>query len=557
MPETTRPAPATGDGASLAHDQDLPIHLLFDRQCAAGPQRVAVRDPHRELTYAQLSTRADRLAAVLRQACPVPGRRIGLHLNRGTEVVVAMLAVLRAGHTYVPLDPGYPAERLLFTARDTDLSLVVSDQPVPEALRGIQVVRVDAGPWADGPAPADHASVDDPGLPAYIIHTSGSTGVPKGVVVPHRNVVALVRACRRRFALDRDDVWTLFHSYAFDFSVWEIWGALLTGGTLVVVPKDVASSPLETLDLLARERVTVFNVVPSVFRYLARLAALRPDTAFTLRYVVFGGESVDVRDVRAWRSAYGRSTRFVNTYGITETTVFVTTRPFTDEELDRPAGAPGEAGFALDLGTPLDGWRMRVVGDDGADIRPGETGEILVAGAGVASGYHDRPQATAERFPLLPAPDGRERRHYRSGDLARMLSDGTLCYAGRADDQVKINGFRIELGEVETQLRGTPGVRDLVVVRTFSQLDEPVLTAFYTVAHDAHTSLAPEGTDGAREGQPVANTGGTPHDLAAHARRVLPAHLVPSRFVPLTALPVNQSGKTDRRALSQWSPQGR
>ncbi|MFD0385389.1 AMP-binding protein [Streptomyces stramineus] len=199
--------------------------------------------------------------------------------------------------------------------------------------------------------------------------------------------------------------------------------------------------------------------------------------------------------------------------------------------------------FALDIGEPLDGWELRVVGEDGAPVRPGETGEILVAGSGVALGYLHRPELTAQRFPLLAHPGGAPRRHYRSGDLARLLPDGTFCYAGRADDQVKINGFRIELGEVEARLRSAPGVRELVAVRTVSRIGEPMLTAFYTTPDTAPPA---DGGHGDRE---------QAERLTAHARQVLPAHMVPGRFVRLGELPVNPSGKTDRKALSAWPGQ--
>ncbi|MFI9271987.1 amino acid adenylation domain-containing protein [Kitasatospora sp. NPDC052896] len=526
-----------------------PLHELFDVQAAQVPDRVAVSDADGSLTYTQLALRSAWLAAELHDRLPQPGARIGLHLDRGVDVVVAMLAVLRSGHTYVPLDPGYPAERLLFTARDAELSLVISDQPVPAELARLPLVRLDDLEQPPAPVRAPQLAVD-PDAPAYVIYTSGSTGRPKGVQVPHRNVAALVSACVQRYELSHQDVWTLFHSYSFDFSVWEIWGALLTGGTLVVVPQQVAASPRAMLELLHREGITVLNVVPSVFRHLTRAARRAGSTPPALRYVIFGGESVDIRDPRAWRALAPRRTRFVNTYGITEATVFVTYRLFTEEELDRAPEAPGGSAFALDIGEPLAGWEVLVVGEDGAPIGPGEVGEILVAGCGVALGYLHRPELTAERFPDLPAPGGGSRRYYRSGDLARLLPDGMFCYAGRADDQVKINGFRIELGEVTARLQDAPGVRELEVVRTVSRIGEPMLTAFYTTPDAA----PPTGTPTA--GSPTAGTSPTEQEhaeqLAAHARQVLPAHLVPARFVRLTELPANPSGKTDRKALSAW-----
>ncbi|MBT2382948.1 amino acid adenylation domain-containing protein [Streptomyces sp. ISL-11] len=516
----------------MTHPPAVPalLHHLFDAQAARVPDRTALRDEHGSLTYAETARRAGRLAARLHALLPAGAGRVGLHLRRGTDTVVAMLAVLKSGHAYVPLDPAYPAERLEFMAGDAALSLVVSDRELPAGLAGLPVVRLDEPDPVDLPDPAP-ATGTDPAAPAYVIYTSGSTGRPKGVQVPHRNVLALVRACDSRYALGADDVWTMFHSASFDFSVWEVWGALAHGATLVVVPEEAARSPRETLDLLVRERVTVFNVVPSVFRHLVR--AVRPGTtpAPALRYVIFGGESIDVADVRAWRRAFGTDTRFVNTYGITEATVLVTSRPLTDAELDGDPSTDAASGFALDLGEPLEGWELRVLDEDGEPVRPGGTGEIHVAGSGVALGYLGRPDLTAERFVERSVASGPPRRYYRSGDLARLLPGGVLCYAGRADDQVKINGFRIELGEVEAALRGLPGVRDLVVVKTVSRVGEPMMTACWTAA---------EGVD--------------PDEAAARLRAAalarLPRHLVPGRFVRLPELPLGPSGKTDRRALA-------
>ncbi|MGW7002445.1 amino acid adenylation domain-containing protein [Streptomyces sp. NPDC054933] len=506
------------------------IHGLFDEQAARTPDRTALRDARESLTYAETRRRADALAARLHQHCPQPGARIGLRLDRGVQTVVAMLAVLKCGHAYVPLDPAYPADRLRFMAQDAAVSLVLTDRETAAEPADVPTLLLSVPSAAPARAP-DPAVVPD--APAYLLYTSGSSGQPKGVLVPHRNVLALVRACGHRYQLTENDVWTAFHSYAFDLSVWEIWGALLTGGTLVLVPREVAASPRATLDLLIRERVTVFSVVPSVFRHLVRAAAARVGEGPAPRYVIFGGESIDVRDIRTWRRAFGSASRFVNTYGLTEATVFTTHRPLTDEELD---GGPDPAGSVLlaDIGEPLDGWRLAVLNEDGEPIRPGEIGEIHVAGDGLAVGYPYRPQLTADRFPLLSLGGRPAQRYHRTGDLARMRPDGSLCYAGRVADEVKTNGPRFGLGEVESVLRQAPGVRELVVVRTLSGVGEPMTTAFYTVRSSAQVDLG--------------------RRLSAHARVALPPHMVPRRFVRLPELPIDPSGRTDRTALAAWQP---
>ncbi|GHB32006.1 hypothetical protein GCM10010377_22830 [Streptomyces viridiviolaceus] len=502
------------------------MYCLFSGRAAAHPDNVAVRDDRTSLTYRELACRVDVLAAALREHCVEPGARIGLFLGRTVDVVTAVLAVTAAGHTYVPLDPAYPPERVRFMAADSRVEAVLSDRDVPEEVAFAAPLRLDEVDWSRQ-VPRQPAADVDPEAVAYVIYTSGSTGRPKGVEISRRSVVAMVQAMSRRYDFTDRDVWTLVHSSSFDFSVWEMWGALATGGTLVVVPSDTVLSPRASAELLARERVTVMNIVPSVFRYLAAAARELPDPPVTVRRIVFGGEAVDVGDIRSWRRSVSTDCAFTNTYGITETTVFVSTRDLTDDELDTETD---DREFATALGEPLDGWEIHVLDEDGRPVATGGTGEIWVAGEGVAIGYTGRPELTAERFRGLSLRDGAPVRCYRSGDLAVKNGDGTLCYAGRADDQVKINGFRIEPGEIESVLRQIPGVRDLAVVRVRSRIGSDVLIAYYAT-----------------------HTGSAPHELAEQARALLPRHMTPSRFVQLEALPLTVSGKTDRQALAARS----
>ncbi|MFD2420327.1 amino acid adenylation domain-containing protein [Amycolatopsis pigmentata] len=480
------------------------------------PDRVAVRDRDRSLTYRQLADRATSLAARLRADHPTPGARVGLYLNRTVDLVTAVVATTVAGHAYVPLDPAYPEARLRFTVDDSGIAAVITDQDTTALGTALKTIRLDEEGFADEPPPAPDDLPDD--VAAYVIYTSGSTGRPKGVEVRQRNVVALVTALTEMFDHTADDVWTLFHSYCFDFSVWEIWGALITGGTLVVVPAEVAISPEAILSLLTTHRVTVLNVVPSVFRHLA--AALRrvPAPPGDVRRVIFGGEAIDLGDIRAWRAATGSGCEFVNGYGVTEATVFATMRTLSAFELDAPGD---DHEFARELGTPLRGWDVRVRSEDGTDVPVGATGEIWVGGAGVATGYVNRPELTADRF----LGDGG---FYRTGDLAIRRPGDVFHYAGRADDQVKLNGYRIELGEIESVLRRLPGIRDIVVVRGVSRIGVAQLVAYYVVD----------------PAQPDP-------DLAGYARAQLPRYMVPARFVRQSELPLTPSGKTDRRALAE------
>ncbi len=458
---------------------------VFSEVCAKRPDRVAVTAAGRELTYAELDAASDRLASSLVARGVRRGDLVGLKTGRTVETPAAILGILKAGAAYVPLDPAYPEDRLRMMIEDAGLEIVVDSIPSD----GEETVDVSIGP-------------DDP---AYVIYTSGSTGRPKGCVVTHGNVLALLEAALPLFDVGADDRWTLFHSVSFDFSVWELWGALATGATAVMVPDDAARSPADFLDLLAAERVTVLNQVPSVFRYLARAheAAGRPPLA--LRYVVFGGEGVDLDVVASF--APGRRPAMVNMYGITETTVHVTYKSLGAEEA-----------VASPIGRPLPHLAVSLRDGDGKPVPPGAPGEMWISGAGVAAGYLNRPELTAERFVTV---DGR--RHYRSGDLARLLPDGELEYLGRADRQLKLRGFRIEPGEIEAVLRAHDGVQDAAVTVTTTRAGAQFLEA----------RIVPAVPDG----------------LRAHAAAALPAHMVPDRYRAVPELPRTPSGKLDRTAL--------
>ncbi|HEV2844548.1 MAG TPA: amino acid adenylation domain-containing protein, partial [Thermoanaerobaculia bacterium] len=402
------------------------LHHCFALQAARSPEAVAVVCDGERLSYGDLDRRANQIANHLIGLGVVPGDLVGLRLERSPRMVAAVLGVLKAGAAYVPLDPAYPAERLAFMIEDSGATAILDE----EALAGI------AGDASDPQAPvsAEH--------PAYVIYTSGSTGRPKGVVVRHGNATRLFSASDRWFGFGPEDVWTLFHSYAFDFSVWEIWGALLYGGRLVVVPYWVSRSPEAFYELLRDERVTVLNQTPSAFQQLTQVA----ETDLALRYVIFGGEALKPASLAPWFERHGdERPRLINMYGITETTVHVTYRPVGKADTVSAVGCP-----IPDLGAYLL--------DQALNLVPvGVPGEIFVGGAGLALGYLNRPELTAERF--VPNPFGEPgSRLYRSGDLARRLPDGDLEYLGRIYHQLKIRGFRIELGEIESALARHPAV---------------------------------------------------------------------------------------------------
>jgi amino acid adenylation domain-containing protein/non-ribosomal peptide synthase protein (TIGR01720 family) len=516
LPGTKFAAPVA---EALLHAPSL--REAFAAVAARFPDRIAVADGDVRLTYAELAGRAAPLAHRLRAAGVVPGQPVGICLERSADLIAAMLAVVAAGGAYLPLDPAYPAERLAFLVRDSGARVVISAADLAGRLpAGPVVIHVDdeAGEMVTAlPAPAS-----DPDDIAYVIYTSGSTGTPKGVAVTNRNVLRLFSATDPWFRFDERDVWTLFHSFAFDFSVWEIWGALLHGGTLVVVPWLVSRDPDAFLGLLERERVTVLNQTPSAFAQLIAADAARPALAdLALRTVVFGGETLEPAMLAGWIERRGdRAPELINMYGITETTVHVTYRPIRRADI--------AAGSRSVIGRPIPDLTIEILDQHGHPVPQGAIGEICVGGAGVARGYLNRPDLTAERFVEVPADTGTIRL-YRSGDLARRLADGDIEYCGRRDHQVKVRGFRIETGEIEAALARHPAIAQALV-------------------------LAPQGPGGRRlvawlAVRPAPATRPDADNLRDFLRDRLPVHMVPEAFVLMDAFPLTVNGKIDRTAL--------
>jgi amino acid adenylation domain-containing protein/non-ribosomal peptide synthase protein (TIGR01720 family) len=500
------------------------IHEAFRSQAQETPDAIAVQCDDQALTYRELDERSASVALNLRGLGISDGDLVGVCLDKGIDLVVAILGTLKAGAAYVPLDPSYPESRLSFILEDTGAKVVVTgpgqERRLPQT--DAAVVQIDRLLALSGTreteAPSSSGSVQSL---AYVIYTSGSTGAPKGVLVTHANVLRLFSATDEWFGFGSSDVWTLYHSYAFDFSVWEIWGALLYGGRLVVVPYWVSRSPQAFHDLLVREQVTVLNQTPSAFKQLIQVDAEMPGSPVnSLRWVVFGGEALDLESLRPWVDRHGDCRpKLVNMYGITETTVHVTFRPIRRSDI--------QAGLGSVIGVPIPDLRVYVL-DRSRQICPiGVPGEIFVGGAGVARGYLNRPELTAERFIDQLGELSASGRFYKSGDLARVMPDGDLEYLGRADDQVKINGFRIELGEIEHNLKASPLVADCVVVAR-SDHDHRRLVAYVIAA-----AARPIDIDA----------------LRVFVAGRLPPHCIPAMFVEIAEFPLTRNGKIDRDAL--------
>ncbi len=514
---------------------------LVAARAAACPDAVAVVCGDAVLSYGELDVRAARLARVLAGRGAGPESVVAVVMDRGPELVMVLLAVLRAGAAYLPVDPGYPAGRVAFMVADAAPVLVVATAAGAAALPGSvlaagAVLVVDepavpvavAGRAGDLPGGSGRAGVLRPGHLAYVIYTSGSTGVPKGVGVPHRGVVSLLGVLAGRFGLGAGDVWSWFHSFAFDFSVWEVWGALVSGGRLVVVPGEVSRSPAEFAGLLARQRVSVLSQTPSAFYSLvqAQAGAGGAGRGLALRLVVSGGEALEVRRLQPWFARHGGGGPVVvNMYGITETTVHVTCQ-LLDEGV-----AAGLAGGSP-IGRGIAGLRVFVLDGWLGPVPAGVAGEMYVAGAGLARGYLGRAGLSAERFVACPFGVAGERM-YRTGDLARWTPDGVLVFAGRADEQVKIRGFRIEPGEVEAVLAACPGVARAVVTVREDVPGDRRLAGYLVPATAGDDTAAGQLADAARE----------------HAAARLPQYMVPAAIVVLDALPLTPNGKLDRAAL--------
>ena len=503
---------------------EVTLPELFEAQAARTPDAPAVTFAGTQVSYAELNARANRLARYLVSLGAGPERLIAVAVPRSPELIVAVLAVLKAGAAYVPLDPAYPADRIAFMLADACpvavLTTVLAGRGLPG---GTTKVALDdpatvaaVSDLADGDlADDERLAVLMPAHTAYVIYTSGSTGHPKGVVVQHRNVTRLVTMTSGWIDAGPADVWTLFHSCAFDFSVWEMWGALTTGGRLVIVPYLVARSTAEFRDLLAAEQITVLSQTPAAFYQLTD--SWGDGTGLAVRYVIFGGEALDCARAARWARAVRDAPVLVNMYGITETTVHV-----TGHVVDITGQGPASV-----IGTPIPDLRVSVLDENMQPVPPGVAGEMYVAGAGLARGYLGRAGLTAERFVACPAGTAGERM-YRTGDLARWNTAGELEYLGRTDDQVKVRGFRIEPGEIEAVLAAQPGVAQAaVVVREDRSGDQRL--AGYVV--------------------PAAGTVLDPAALRDAAGQVLPGYMVPAAIVVLPVLPLTVNGKLDRRAL--------
>jgi natural product biosynthesis luciferase-like monooxygenase protein/amino acid adenylation domain-containing protein len=502
------------------------LHHLFAAQARRTPSSIALSFEDEHLTYHELDGRANQLAHYLLPHLQRGEEVVGVCMERSMEMVVSLLAVLKAGAAYLPLDPEYPVERLQWMMEDAGVRVVLSGGEASGRIReacgdNLRVIDVGREEIRQESEEEVRREVSGEQL-AYVIYTSGSTGKPKGVAVSHGNVSRLFEATRSWFNFCEKDTWTLYHSFAFDFSVWEIWGALLFGGRLVIVPYWVSRSPAAFYELLCDEQVTVLNQIPTAFYQLVEKDEAASDAwSLALRLVIFGGEALDLRRLKPWTERHGDAApQLVNMYGITETTVHVTYRPLTAKDIYAASGSM--------IGGPIRDLRVHVLDEHLEPVPTGVAGQMYVGGAGVARGYLNRPDLTAERFIPDPFAGFAGARLYQTGDLVRRLADGDMEYLGRIDQQVKIRGFRIELGEIESALAQHEGVRQSAVVALDDGPTGKHLVAYLIAKREPAPSTS---------------------ELHGFLKERLPFHMIPSAFIFLDALPLTASGKLNRRAL--------
>ncbi|MCO4850613.1 non-ribosomal peptide synthetase [Bacillus vallismortis] len=493
------------------------ISQLFEQQAARTPKASALVIGDKTLTYQELDEWSNGIAHTLRSRGVKPDTPVGIMMPRSFSMIAAILGVWKAGGCYVPIDPEYPSERKRYILSDSGTKLLMTvneaDWRADDDFEGEILTAEDTEAYDKSPLP----QVSSAHHLAYIIYTSGTTGRPKGVMVEHRNVISLLKHQNLPFEFGHEDVWTFFHSYCFDFSVWEMFGALLNGSTLVVVSKETARDPQAFRLLLKKERVTVLNQTPTAFYGLMHEDRNHSDR-LNIRYVIFGGEALQPGMLQSWNEKYPH-TELINMYGITETTVHVTVKKLSASDI---------AANRSNIGRPLSTLQAYVM-DAHMNLQPiGVPGELYIGGEGVARGYLNRDELTADRFvpnPYLPGD-----RLYRTGDLAKRLSNGELEYVGRIDDQVKVRGHRIELGEIQAALLQHPIIKEAAVI---TRTDEQGQTAVYAYM--------------VTKDQQAANIS----DIRASLKNMLPDFMLPARLIQIDSIPLTVNGKLDQKALPE------
>ncbi|KZN68928.1 non-ribosomal peptide synthetase [Pseudoalteromonas luteoviolacea] len=500
------------------------IVSLFEQQVDKFSNRIALTDTESTLSYAQLSQRVDKLAGGLQAHGLMPEQLVPVSLSRGVDMVVTLLAILKAGGAYVPIDPNYPVERIEYIVSDVGSDLLVCDRHTQGLFAHFEVACVSVESLLSMPSHPPFQPIPiRPQQLAYMIYTSGTTGKPKGVQIEHRHVVRLLHPEPSLFDFNEQDVWTMFHSFCFDFSVWEMYGALLFGGKLVMVKQDVYKDTTAFAQLLLSEQVTVLNQTPSAFYVLQScIQTLLSQSAISpaVRYVIFGGEALQPNKVKPW-NAMLPNCQLINMYGITETTVHVTFKRLNQEDL-----ALGSS----NIGQPIPTTTCYVLDSNQQLLPQGAIGELYVGGEGVGRGYWQRPELNSARFFEASLSAQHRERLYRSGDLVRMLPNGEMTYVGRIDDQVKVRGYRIELGEIENQLRRHDWIQEAVVLLNTKAQQGATIEAFVTEQQSAQFQNMTQ-------------------EIKQFLKTTLPDFMLPRSVTRVAKIPLTGNGKVDKQQL--------
>ena len=500
--------------SSAFYPENMTINKLFEEQCLKTPDHTALVFEGREITYGELNGKANSIAAALHSKGILPDDIVAVCAAPSIELIAGILGILKAGGAYLPMDPDFPDDRISFMFEDSRAKAMLTQNIYRDRFASFtdcMILDEDSHFRED---PVNPVQVHGPQNLAYIIYTSGSTGKPKGVMIEHRNVVRLLFNSKFQFQFSGQDIWTLFHSACFDFSVWEMYGALLYGGKLIIIKKQTAKDTREFLKVLIREKVTVLNQTPAAFNNLILEEKSLEEHSLCLRYVVFGGDALRPAQLKSFHEQYPEA-KLINMYGITETTVHVTYKEIGDEEISRGVSNIGKAIPTLNT----------FVVDRKMNLVPiGVPGELCVTGAGVGRGYLNNQELTAAKF--CADPFSGHNRMYRSGDLAKVTADGDLEYLGRIDNQIKIRGYRIELGEIVSDILMHPQIKEALVITRTNQYEEKQLYAYFT--SDSEIEF---------------------NNIKEFLERSLPQYMIPSFFIRVEKMPLNRNGKIDRDAL--------
>ena len=500
------------------------IHNFIEEHAKCNPNHIAVKCGEEKISYEELNNKANQIAAFLKKNGVASNTLVGVCLEKSVNMIVTLLGILKAGGAYVPIDPSYPKERINYIVNDSKVKIIVTTEKSSEkiAVSNIKKIYLDLQLKEiikESTENFNNMVYQAKDQLAYVIFTSGSTGKPKGVLVTHKNVVRLMIETQKWYGFNEKDIWTMYHSYSFDFSVWEIWGSLIFGGTLVVVPYELSRSFSKVYELLEKEKVTVFNQTPTAFKQIIRVEE-EGVRDLSLRYVIFGGEALNLASLKKWFAVHDdKKIQLVNMYGITETTVHVTYRPIyaKDVELNRSL-----------IGKPIDDLKLYLLDENHKLVEKGDIGEICISGPGLAKGYLNNEDMTKKRFIENPFIKGE--RMYLSGDLGRYVENNDIEYIGRKDNQVKIRGFRIELGEIESVLLTHKNIKQ-VVVTTVEENNEKQLKAFII-------------TDGEKI---------TTKEIRKFLRTKIPVYMVPSQIEFVEKFPITINGKLDYHKLKENS----